>query len=116
MTCTNREIPYGVAGSGGFAATSPATKIPAGGVTVGEYTLVAPPLVAFGFLTITVDISAQPATLTISFDSRGLESVDSVTVDLTTGRIAGSAARRKTTGHRKTGGTRKRAARRSRKN
>jgi calcineurin-like phosphoesterase family protein len=113
----NREIPYVVAGSGGFAATSPATKIPAGGVTIGEYTLVAPPLIEFGFLTITVDTGAQPATLTISFDSRGLESVDSVTVDLPTGRIAAGPGSSKSAGRRKTSGTRKAATRRrTRKN
>jgi hypothetical protein len=114
----NREIPYVVAGSGGFAATAPKTKIPAGGVTVGEYTLVAPPLVEFGFLTITVDLGAQPPSLTIAFDSRGLESVDTVTVDLAAGKLVTSRksrARRTTAGRRKTGGTRKSSTRRPRK-
>jgi len=115
----SREIPFVVAGSGGFSATPPTTKIPAGGITVGEYTLVAPPIVQFGFLTITVDLGAQPPTLTIAFDSRGLESVDSVTVDLGAGRLV---AARKSPGGGKAGSTRKRGstrkkttARRSRK-
>lgn len=113
----NRDIPYVVAGSGGFAATPPATKIPTGGVTVGEYTLVAPPLIEFGFLTITVDLGAQPPSLTIAFDSRGVESVDTVAVDLATGQVAGSrrSARRRTTARRrKTGGTRRSSTRRAR--
>jgi hypothetical protein len=88
----NREIPYVVAGSGGFAATTPTTTIPARGVTVGEYTLVAPPLIEFGFLTITVDMGARRPLLTIAFDSRGLESVDTVTVDLTAGKLVSTPA------------------------
>jgi Calcineurin-like phosphoesterase len=83
-----REIPYIVAGSGGFAATTPQAGVPTTPYTLGEYTLVVPPLVEFGFLTALVDMTAQPATLTISFDSRGLEAQDSVTVDLEHGQIS----------------------------
>jgi Calcineurin-like phosphoesterase len=118
-TVANREIPYVVAGSGGFAATTAATKIPARGVTVGEYALVAPPLVEFGFLTITVDMRAQPPSLTIAFDSRGLESADSVTVDLATGQLVGSPkspGHRTSPGARKMAGTRKSSTRPTRKN
>jgi hypothetical protein len=111
-----REIPYIVAGSGGFAATPPMTGIPATPLTIGEYTLVGPPLIEFGFLTATVDMSAQPPMLTISFDSRGLEAQDSVTVDLSSNRIVGGAparSTRSTTRKRKTAGKRKSATKRS---
>ena len=82
-----REIPYVVAGSGGFAATPPkgALQTP---LVVGEYTLVAPPVAAFGYLLVTVDLSAPPARLAITFRSRDRTAThDSVTVDLTTGRL-----------------------------
>jgi hypothetical protein len=82
-----REIPYVVAGSGGFAATAPKGQLSTP-LTVGEYTLVAPPLVKFGYLVLNVDLSAQPAKLTIAFNSRDRTTVhDSVTVNLTTGRL-----------------------------
>jgi predicted phosphodiesterase len=127
-----REIPYIVAGSGGFAATSPVAGLPAAPLTQGEYTLVAVPRVEFGFLTLTVDMAAKRKTLTVSFDSRGLESQDSVTVDLGRGRLvrsrrkpsAKTGAARKTgkrkaagtgkkTGTRKTAAGRKSAAKRA---
>src|SRR5215467_11501163 len=65
----NRQIPYVVAGSGGFAATAPKGTLHTP-LTVGEYTLVAPPIVAFGYLSVTVDMSVQPSKLTITFHSR----------------------------------------------
>jgi hypothetical protein len=109
-TVAGRQIPYIVAGSGGFAATTPQTGIPKTPLTLGEYTLVAAPLVEFGFLTLTVDMAAKPATLAVSFDSRGLESVDSVTVDLAAGRIV----RRRAGGRKKTGTSKKAGTRKAR--
>ncbi|HEX3609230.1 MAG TPA: metallophosphoesterase [Solirubrobacterales bacterium] len=57
-----REIPYVVAGAGGYSATHPvhAVKAPA---TDGEYTLVADPIVSFGYLTVTADIGVQRLTI-----------------------------------------------------
>lgn len=81
----DRQIPYVVAGSGGFAATAPKGSLQTPS-TVGQYTLVAPPSVVFGYLIITVDLSAQPGKLTIAFQSRG-STHDSVTVNLTAGRL-----------------------------
>ena len=82
-----REIPYIVAGSGGFAAT-PAKGPLLTPLTVGDYTLVAPPIAQFGYLVVTVDMSAQPATLIVTFNSHDRVTVhDTVTVDLTTGRL-----------------------------
>ncbi len=92
-----REIPYVVAGSGGFAATAPQTGVPTTPYTLGEYTLVAPPLIEFGFLTALVDMTTRPATLTISFDSRGREAQDSVTVDLERGQISSAPTGSSTT-------------------
>jgi hypothetical protein len=82
-----REIPYVVAGSGGFSATPPQGNLPPAPVTVGEYTLEIDPIVEFGYLTVTVDLSAAPR-LTIRFNDRTRTTVhDSVTVDLTRNQI-----------------------------
>ena len=78
-----RAIPYVVSGSGGFSATPPQTAAPAAGTTIGEYTLVTPPDVDFGYLTITVDMTGAAGTLTISYRSVNQSNVrDSVTVSL----------------------------------
>ena len=65
-----REIPYIVAGSGGFSATQPIGGLPATPVTVGEYTLDKPPVVDFGYLTVTVDMTGRDHHLTIAFNDR----------------------------------------------
>ena len=80
-----REIPYVVAGAGGFSATHPWTKVTAP-LTQGEYTLVAQPIVAFGYLTVTVDMNAKQ--LTIGYrPSDETVNGDSVTVDLKAGKL-----------------------------
>jgi len=81
-----REIPYIVSGSGGFAATRPQGGAPPVPWTKGEYTLVNDPIVDFGYLTVTVDATGDPQTLTIAFQSP--TSGDSVTVNLPTGKLA----------------------------
>jgi hypothetical protein len=48
-----REIPYVVAGAGGFSETPPRTEVKKG-ATDGEYTLAVDPIVHFGFLTVTL--------------------------------------------------------------
>lgn len=76
-----RQIPYVTSGSGGYAATSPKTEA-AAGTTDGTYTLVTPPVIEFGYLTIIVDMNGPQKTLTIGFKSvKGTK--DSVTVALT---------------------------------
>jgi hypothetical protein len=86
-----REIPYVVSGSGGFAATPPRTATPAGMVD-GEFTLVTAPIVEFGFLTATVDMSGT-GTLSINFKSTaGAPAHDTVTVDLSTSKIGPAAS------------------------
>ena len=83
-----RQFPYVVAGSGGFAATRPRSGLPKAPVTVGEYTLVVNPIVEFGYLTVTVTMSAQP-TLAITFNDRTHTTThDSVTVNLKTGALS----------------------------
>jgi 3',5'-cyclic AMP phosphodiesterase CpdA len=79
-----REIPYVVSGSGGFAATAPQQGLPKAPVTVGDHTLEKDPIVAFGYLTVTVD----PNFLTIEFKSpqKGVAG-DSVVVDLKSGTL-----------------------------
>jgi hypothetical protein len=81
-----RQIPYVVAGSGGFSATPPKSSFPATPVTVGEYTLVGPPIVAFGYLLLDVDMAAHR--LTIDFHSHDRTMLhDSVTVNLQTHKL-----------------------------
>ena len=89
-----REIPYVVSGSGGFAATPPQGGLPSGPLTIGQYTLVGPPLVEFGYLTVAVDMSGNMGQLTISFHTRATASVaDSVTVNLATSQLVAAPSR-----------------------
>ncbi|HLX15721.1 MAG TPA: metallophosphoesterase [Bradyrhizobium sp.] len=80
-----KEIPYIVAGSGGFAATAPKqiAKVP---VTVGDHTLVVAPIPEFGYLT------AETNGRTLSFvfktaNQAGVVARDTVVVDLNADRI-----------------------------
>ncbi|HEY6836015.1 MAG TPA: metallophosphoesterase [Gaiellaceae bacterium] len=83
-----REIPYVVSGSGGFAATPPQGGLPKAPVTKGEYTLEIDPIVEFGYLTLTVDLSGRSKKLEIAFSSTdGRQQHDSVTVRLATGKL-----------------------------
>jgi len=87
-----KEIPYIVAGSGGFAATQPQTTLGNAPITVGDHTLEINPLVDFGYLTISTD----GKTLTASFRSptgNGVQELDSVTVDLQEGKITSSGSK-----------------------
>jgi hypothetical protein len=87
-----RAIPYVTSGSGGYAATAPKDKTVAG-TTDGPFTLVTPPIIEFGYLTVTVDMSGAQKTLTIDFKStKG--TTDSVTVKLTptAGSVGGAGS------------------------
>jgi Calcineurin-like phosphoesterase len=87
-TVDGREIPYVVAGSGGFAATPPKSGLPNAPLTVGEYTLVKKPVVEFGYLTVTVDMSKTTRYLTIRFNDRTNRRVhDTVRLNLDKGTI-----------------------------
>jgi hypothetical protein len=83
-----REIPYVVAGSGGFAATKPTSGLPPAPITLGEYTLVKDPIVEFGYLTVNVRMTGKPK-LEITFnDCTNTKIHDKVNVDLTTGKAS----------------------------
>jgi hypothetical protein len=83
-----REIPYIVAGSGGFAATRPIGGLPNTPVTVGEYTLDETPIVEFGYLTVTVDMTGRDHHLTIEFNDRTNTHIhDTTRLNLKTGKI-----------------------------
>jgi hypothetical protein len=78
-----QEIPYVVCGSGGFAATKPASQTPPAPHTFGDYTLEIDPLIEFAYLTVTVDMSSATKQLIIAFHSPKLgHNVDQVAVDL----------------------------------
>lgn len=80
-----REIPYVVAGAGGFSETPPRTHVPKGTVE-GEYTLAVDPIVHFGFLTVTVDMKSKQ--LTIQYrPSNGEIKGDAVSIDLETAKL-----------------------------
>jgi len=87
----NREIPYVVSGSGGFSITRPMTKTPPAPFTLGDTTMEIDPVIQFGYLTLTVDMSAKAKQLTIAFNSPKLgANFDHVTVNLVTSKIATS--------------------------
>jgi hypothetical protein len=80
-----KEVPYVVAGSGGFAATAP-KQLPTLPIKVGDHTLVIAPVVDFGYLTLETDAR----TISVVFktaDGRGVAMRDSVVVDLKAGKI-----------------------------
>ena len=77
-----------VSGSGGFAATPPVGGLPQAPITVGEYTLVKKPIVEFGYLTVTVDMSGATPYLTITFNDRTRTTThDTLRLNLERGRI-----------------------------
>ena len=82
-----REIPYIVAGSGGHNVTLPRGEvIGRAPITWGEYTLVKEPVLKYGYLTVTVDMSARgKESLSVTFQAPSDQSVrDVVTVNLST--------------------------------
>ena len=78
-----QDIPYVVSGSGGFSATPPLGQTPKAPYTIGDFTLEVNPIIEFGYLTLTVDMTSSTRLLTISFNSPKLgPNFDRVTVDL----------------------------------
>jgi hypothetical protein len=80
-----REIPYVVAGAGGFSETAPRTKVPEG-TTEGEYTLAVDPIVHFGYLTVSVDNKTKRLTIAYRPSDEKIAG-DSVVVDLEAGKL-----------------------------
>jgi len=90
-TVEGAEIPYIVAGSGGHNVTKP--KANATEATPPEgYELVVEPLMDYGYLTLTVDMSGKAPKLTVVFKptSGKPPKGDTVTVDLSKRRIVSS--------------------------
>lgn len=88
---SGQQIPYIVAGCGGFAVTKPQEKLPPAPVTIGDHTLEIDPLLDFGYLTLTTDAK----TITVTFRAvspTGVQPRDSVTVNLKTGKITSGTA------------------------
>ena len=84
-----QQTPYLVAGSGGFAATTP-KQLPPAPITVGDHTLEINPIVDFGYISVETD--ARTITLTFKTADGGPVKVrDSVSVNLKTGRIISGA-------------------------
>ncbi len=81
----DREIPYVVAGAGGYSETEPRTKVKKG-TTNGEYTLVDDPIVAFGYMTVTADMDAHRLSISYRPTDPKVKG-DSVAVDLETGKL-----------------------------
>jgi hypothetical protein len=88
-TVGGQTVPYVVSGSGGFAATKPLTNIVAPYVE-GNVTLVHGPVIQFGYLTVTVDLTGPVGALTVAFtlvDGSGKRRVeDHLTVALPMGK------------------------------
>ena len=86
-----RQIPFVVAGSGGFSVTPPLNAVASGRVplTQGPVTLATAPIFEFGYLTITTDAK----TLTVAFRTPAQPGgpKDSVTVDLASHQLLASA-------------------------
>jgi hypothetical protein len=91
-TTGQREIPYVVAGSGGHGLGVPRGEVMGKTpLTWGEYTLVHDPVVEYGYLTVTVDMTtATSPSLTIQFRAPGDPATsDRVTVGLATKALTG---------------------------
>jgi hypothetical protein len=83
-----QQTPYIVAGSGGFAATTP-KHLPPAPITVGDHTLEINPIVEFGYLGVETD--ARTITITFKTAKGGPVVVrDSVSLDLKSGRVFSS--------------------------
>ena len=86
----NQEIPYIVSGSGGYNAKAQANvRVPKAPFTNGDTTLEIDPVVEYGYLTVTVDMTSAAKQMTIAFNAtksgasmKPVRSLDQVTVDL----------------------------------
>jgi Calcineurin-like phosphoesterase len=88
-TLGGRAIPYLVSGSGGHLAHAPRTDLPPAGEQVGNYTMEVQPIFELGYVTITVDLGANPPTITGKFNSvADPPRDDGFVLNLETGAIA----------------------------
>jgi hypothetical protein len=93
-TAAGKEIPYIVAGNGGFAVTAPITHSPPAGTTVGSDTLAVAPIMEFGYLTVTATATQLSVVFKVSSND-GVQVRDSVVVDLQKNQISRKATKRK---------------------
>ena len=86
----NHEIPYIVSGSGGYNAKADVhAQVPKAPVTEGDTTLEIDPVVEYGYLTVTIDMTSATKQMTIAFNAtksgtamKPVRNLDHVTVDL----------------------------------
>ena len=87
-TVEGAEIPYIVSGSGGHNVTRPKANAAEASLPEG-YALTVDPIMEYGYLMLTVDMSGQAPTLTATFKATSGKPLkgDSVTVDLARRKI-----------------------------
>ncbi len=80
----NQDIPYLVSGSGGYNARANPQPIPKAPFTDGDTTLEIDPIVEYGYIKVTVDMTSTPKQMTIGFiePKLGKQYADHVKVDL----------------------------------
>ncbi len=91
----NQEIPYLVSGSGGYNAKAPVQgPLPKAPVTVGDTTLEIDPVIEYGYLTVTIDMTSAAKQMTVAFNVTKLgkslkpvRNLDHVTIDLVNHQI-----------------------------
>ena len=91
-TINGRQVPYIVAGSGGFAVTQPQSAAPPAGTVIGDHKLEIEPIIDFGYLTLTTDAKSLTISFKVAHRDKPVLQRDSVTVDLTKGKIVASKA------------------------
>ncbi len=87
---SNQEIPYVVSGSGGYNAKAhPQGQVPKAPYTDGDVTMEIDPVIEYGYLTVTVDMTSSLKQMTIAFNAtksgtsmKPVRNLDHVTVDL----------------------------------
>ncbi|MEA2160948.1 MAG: hypothetical protein QOD66_3328 [Solirubrobacteraceae bacterium] len=87
-TVNGRAIPYIVAGSGGHLAHGPRAGLPPVGGDIGNFRMDVEPIFQLGYLTIQVDMGANPQTITGTFNSVAPQPTkDSFVLDLAAGTV-----------------------------
>ena len=109
---TGQQIPYIVSGSGGFAATPPQQKLKPAPITVGDYTMEIDPIIKFGYLLVACDANTLSVTFRSPAGNGKVADLDTVSVDLKTGKLATAAPSVRRTAGRKTARPAPAAARR----
>jgi hypothetical protein len=82
------SIPYIVSGSGGYNIKPGTPSTATAGTTIDDSTLALTPVIAYGYLTVTVDMTGASGQLAIAFHSPKLgRDYDRVVVDLQTRQL-----------------------------